>query len=153
MAEAGIPFERSRIGDRWVNEKLAELGWCLGGESSGHLICRTLATTGDGIVAALQVLRAMVQQGCSLADLCHSMVKYPQRLINVRTCDRLDWQSNTKIRTAVEQTEVMLAGRGRVLVRQSGTEPVIRIMVEGEDSGEVNQCCQSLADIVAEAAT
>ena len=153
MAQAGIPFERSRIGDRWVNEKLAELGWRLGGESSGHLICRTLATTGDGIVAALQVLRAMVQEGSSLADLCRSMVKYPQRLINVRTCDRLDWQTNTRIRTAVEQTEVMLAGRGRVLVRQSGTEPVIRIMVEGEDSGEVNQCCQSLADIVAEAAT
>ncbi|MCY4472302.1 MAG: phosphoglucosamine mutase [Kistimonas sp.] len=151
MTEAGIPFVRTGVGDRHVNARLQELGWQLGGEASGHLICRRLSTTGDGIVAALQVLRVMVQTGLSLADLHAGMVKYPQRMINVRTTATSDWQSSAAVRDAVKQAEVMLTGRGRVLVRQSGTEPVVRVMIEGEDSGEVNQCCQALADVVATA--
>ena len=148
MEGAGIPFVRAKVGDRYVNEQLLAKGWQLGGESSGHLICRHVSTTGDGIVAALQVLRVMVSTGRSLADLCGDMVKYPQMMINVRMSERLDPEANDVIKDAIAQTESEMAGRGRVLLRTSGTEPVIRVMIEGDDADEVSQRCRALADVV-----
>ncbi len=148
MEGAGIPFVRAKVGDRYVNEQLLAKGWQLGGESSGHLICRHVSTTGDGIVAALQILRVMVGTGRSLADLCGDMVKYPQTMINVRISERIDPDANTAIVEAVQQTESELGSRGRVLLRTSGTEPVIRVMIEGDDAEEVSRRCQALADVV-----
>ncbi len=148
MEGSGIPFVRSKVGDRYVNEQLLAKGWQLGGESSGHLICRHVSTTGDGIVAALQVLRVMAGTGRSLADLCGDMIKYPQTMINVRMAERVDPEANGVISQAVEQTEADMAGRGRVLLRTSGTEPVIRVMIEGDDASEVSERCRALADVV-----
>ena len=148
LERADIPFVRAKVGDRYVNEQLLAKGWQLGGESSGHLICRHVSTTGDGIVAALQVLRVLVATGRSLSDLCGDMVKYPQTMINVRMSDRIDPDHNQAICEAVRQTEAELAERGRVLLRTSGTEPVIRVMIEGEDADEVSSRCRSLADVV-----
>ena len=148
MEAEGIPFVRARVGDRYVNELLLAKGWQLGGESSGHLICRHVSTTGDGIVAALQVLRVMVATGRSLADLCSDMVKYPQTMINVRMSERVDPEKNETICQAVQQAESDMAGRGRVLLRTSGTEPVIRVMIEGDDAKEVSERCRALANVV-----
>ena len=148
MEGAGIPFVRAKVGDRYVNEQLFAKGWQLGGESSGHLICRHVSTTGDGIVAALQVLRVMVGTGRSLADLCEDMVKYPQTMINVRMSEHMDPQANSAIVDAIAQTENELGSRGRVLLRTSGTEPLIRVMIEGDDADEVFQRCRALADVV-----
>ena len=144
----GIPFERAKVGDRYVNELLLDKGWQLGGESSGHLICRHVSTTGDGIVAALQVLRIMAETDTRLADLCAGMVKYPQTMINVRMDQRMNPETNKAIAEAIRATESDMSGRGRVLLRTSGTEPVIRVMIEGEDATEVSDRCQALADIV-----
>ena len=144
----GIPFERAKVGDRYVNELLLDKGWQLGGESSGHLICRHVSTTGDGIVAALQVLRIMAETDTRLADLCAGMVKYPQTMINVRMDQRMNPETNKAIAEAIRATETDMSGRGRVLLRTSGTEPVIRVMIEGEDATEVSDRCQALADIV-----
>ncbi|CAM3761811.1 phosphoglucosamine mutase [Parendozoicomonas haliclonae] len=145
---AGIPFARAKVGDRYVNELLLEKGWQLGGESSGHLICRHVSTTGDGIVAALQVLRVLAATGRSLAELCGDMTKFPQTMINVRMSSRVNPQENSVISEAVRTTETEMAGRGRVLLRTSGTEPVIRVMIEGEDASEVETRCRALADVV-----
>ncbi len=144
----GIPFLRAQVGDRYVNELLLEKNWQLGGESSGHLICRHVSTTGDGIVAALQVLRVMAETGRSLADLCSGMVKFPQTMINVRMAQPMDPEANAVIVEAIRSTEQDMAGRGRVLLRTSGTEPLIRVMIEGEDADEVSNRCRALADVV-----
>jgi phosphoglucosamine mutase len=143
----GIPFVRARVGDRYVLEALRERDWQLGGESSGHLLCLDLTTTGDAIVAALQVLVPMVESGRSLAELRLGMTKLPQIMINVPVADPAARSSSARVSEATAAAGRRLAGRGRVLIRPSGTEPVIRVMVEGEDAGEV----RSLADELAEA--
>ncbi len=148
IKQAGIGFERAKVGDRHVMEKLKQHGWSLGGEGSGHLICLDYTTTGDGVIAALQVLRAMVEQGKSLRELKSGMSKYPQTLINVRLGEQCDVMALPEVQQAVKQAETTLCGKGRVLLRPSGTEPLIRVMVEGEDASLVSRIAEQLADTV-----
>lgn len=147
-----IPFRRANVGDRYVMNELKQLDWELGGESSGHIICLDMTTTGDGIIAALQVLAAMVLEQKSLKDLVAGMDIYPQILINVRTEAKIDIENNSLIKSAVSDAESELADSGRVLLRASGTEPVIRVMVEGSDSGQVERVSEGLAQVVRQAA-
>ena len=144
----GIPFERARVGDLYVIEAMRNNGWSLGGESSGHIVCGDLTSTGDGIVAALQVLRAMRESGKTLAELTGEMAKLPQVMINVRMTERKPVDSLPEIRAAVAAAEAALAGRGRVLLRPSGTEPLIRVMVEGVDAEQVGALARQVADAV-----
>lgn len=143
-----IPFERAKVGDRYVIEAMRNNGWKLGGESSGHIVCGDLTSTGDGIVAALQVLRAMRECGRSLAELTGEMAKLPQVMINVRMKEKAAVGELPEIRAAVADAEQALAGRGRVLLRPSGTEPVIRVMVEGVDAGQVGALARQVAGVV-----
>ncbi|MBP9712511.1 MAG: phosphoglucosamine mutase [Sterolibacterium sp.] len=151
LAYHGIGFARAQVGDRYVLETLHERGWTLGGENSGHIISLDKHTTGDGIVAALQVLAALRRQGVTLAAACADLVMYPQRLINVRMAQGFDWKSDPGIEVALQAAEATLHGRGRVLLRPSGTEPLLRVMVEGEDGEEVKRCAESIALAVREA--
>jgi len=153
LKEHKVGFARANVGDRYVMEKLVELGWGLGGESSGHIICLDKTTTGDGIIAALQVLDWLISEGQSLADACAGMSLYPQTMINVPLSQRLDIRSIPAVQDAVETVESELAERGRVLLRPSGTEPLIRVMVEGQDSAEVDKYANQLAACVAEHAS
>lgn len=146
-----IPFVRAAVGDRYVLAELLSRDWKLGGESSGHLLCLDKTTTGDGIVSALQVLAAMIRTGKPLADLKLGMKKYPQHMINVSCGRKVDLASKAGVADAVEQTEKQLAGKGRVLLRPSGTEPVVRVMVEGEDPQIVASLTEDLAQRVADA--
>jgi len=143
-----IPFKRAAVGDRYVMELLAEHNWMLGGESSGHIICRDRVSTGDGTVSALQVLAAIARSGRSLHELKGAMHKMPQVLINVRIQAPLDIRQSPAIQQAIVAAEQDLAGSGRVLLRPSGTEPLIRVMVEGEDAGKIQAVAESLADVV-----
>lgn len=143
-----IPFARSAVGDRYVMQELLQRGWDLGGESSGHIICLDKNTTGDGIVSALQALSAISSSQKSLADLTSTLHKYPQSMVNVRLLDSADIANNQKVSQAVAKVESKLGSKGRVLLRPSGTEPVVRVMVEGEDSNEVLLLAQELADVV-----
>ena len=136
------------MGDRYVIEMMHSEGWDLGGESSGHIICRDRVTTGDGTVSALQVVAAMVDSGHSLHQLKQGMTKYPQTMINVRVAQRLDPAESKVISSAVSAAEKQLLGRGRVLLRASGTEPLIRVMVEGSDAREVQSVAEELAAVV-----
>jgi len=151
LTAQGISFQRAQVGDRYVLELLQREGGQLGGESSGHIVCLDKTTTGDGIVSALQVLTVIQETGRTLADLVSDMPKFPQTLLNVRTSGRVDLDEPS-IRSAVEEVEEHLAERGRVLLRPSGTEPVVRVMVEGEDSAEVAQLAERIAASVREAA-
>lgn len=144
-----IPFARTSVGDRYVMAALKERNWELGGESSGHVICLDVASTGDGIVSALQVVYAIVSGGTSLFELRNKMSKFPQTMINVRTTGKRDLSGNGAISSAVAAVESRLGRKGRVLLRPSGTEPVVRVMVEGEDAALVAQLAQELADTVA----
>lgn len=146
----GIGFERAAVGDRYVMERLLSRGWRLGGESSGHIICLERTTTGDGIVAALQVLGAMVRADQTLYDLKRGMTKYPQTMINVRLESPYE-PGMPGVEAAVAAVEAELAGNGRVLLRPSGTEPVVRVMVEGRDGTQVERLAGQLADAVADA--
>jgi len=146
-----IAFSRARVGDRYVLELLKQNSSMIGGESSGHIICLDRTTTGDGIVSALQVLAAMVKSGKTLHELKAGMNKYPQRMINVPVSKKVDLDSFPAVQDAVRSAEQRLAGRGRVLLRPSGTEPLVRVMVEGEDAEQVNEEADNLASIVAEA--
>ncbi len=148
LSKLGLGFLRARVGDRYVMELLQSNGSMLGGEGSGHIICLDRTSTGDGTVSALQVLAAMVASGRTLQELKHGMQKYPQCLVNVPLPERLDLDSNTSISSAVHDVESSLADRGRVLLRLSGTEPLVRVMVEGQDGKEVNLLAQRLADAV-----
>lgn len=148
MAELGVPFERAAVGDRYVVERLRERGWLYGGENSGHILVLDRHSTGDGVVAALQVLAAMRECSGSLADLLSSLVLYPQRLINIPAPRGYRWQLNGSISKALEAAEMRLDGRGRVLLRASGTEPVLRVMVEGEDLSLVESVGEELAGVV-----
>jgi len=144
----GVEFRRAKVGDRNVLAMLKEHGGLLGGETSGHLICLDKTTTGDGLVAALQVLAIMRSSGLSLSELAQDMAQLPQMLLNVRVGASVDLGSDESIRSAVEAVESTLGERGRVVLRASGTEPVIRVMVEGEDRDTVNALATQLADSV-----
>jgi phosphoglucosamine mutase len=133
MRELGIPFERAKVGDRYVLEVLRRHGWLYGGESSGHLLCLDRHTTGDGIVAALQVLAAMRHADASLADLVADLSMYTQKMVNVPLAPGLDWQTHAGLKAASDAVRASLGDRGRVLIRASGTEPKLRLMVEADD--------------------
>lgn len=147
----GVPFERANVGDRYVMEKLIANGWFIGGESSGHIIALNQTTTGDGIIAALQVLAWMVDKGLTLAEARMGMQKYPQLMINVPMKNKINIADFPQIQQAVETAESELAGKGRVLLRPSGTEPLIRVMVEGQNGDQVNTLAHQIADAVREA--
>jgi phosphoglucosamine mutase len=147
-----IEFRRASVGDRYVLEALRETGGIIGGETSGHMIVLDKTTTGDGLICALQILAIMKETGCSLSELASGMAKFPQTMVNVRTEQRLDPTSSTTIQAAVVAAESELAETGRVVLRASGTEPVIRVMVEGEDHDQVVSIANRLASVVAESA-
>ena len=153
MRRLGIPFGRAKVGDRYVLEMLREKGWQLGGENSGHIICLDKHTTGDGIVSALQVLEAMRKSGRPLAELTKELVMYPQVLVNVEVPRGFDWKKHASIEKAQAAAEKSLNGRGRVLLRPSGTEPVLRVMVEGEPREAIESAAQSIAAAVRGAAS
>lgn len=148
LNELNIPFVRTKVGDRYVVEAMRERNWLLGGENSGHILCNDLNTTGDGIVSALQVLRAIVETGKSLSELKSRVSKFPQKMINVRLAQKTDVSKDPEIGSAVAAAEKKLHGRGRVLLRPSGTEPVIRVMVEGEDETVVDELVADIARTV-----
>lgn len=151
MEKLGIPFVRAKVGDRYVVEEMKKRDWSLGGESSGHILCGNVTTTGDGIVAALQVLKALDGRARQLHSLKKSMRKLPQVMINVRAQNLNGFESSQQIEGAVAKAEERLAKKGRVLLRASGTEPVIRVMVEGEDLDLVNSLAKELAEVVGDA--
>jgi phosphoglucosamine mutase len=148
----GIGFARAKVGDRYVLEMLHERGWLYGGENSGHLLCLDKHTTGDAIVSALQVLTAMQEQGKPLADLAGGLTLYPQVLVNVRVPRGFDWKANPVIAKACADAEARLGERGRLLLRPSGTEPVLRVMVEGEDEQQVRALAHELSRLVEQSA-
>ena len=148
LADLGVEFRRARVGDRHVLEMLKASGGILGGETSGHVLCLDKATTGDGLVTALQVLAVMRRTGSSLRELVEDMPVYPQRIVNVEAADTVDVTGEPAIRDAVVEAESALGQRGRIVLRASGTEPVIRVMVEGEDEGTVASVARRLAESV-----
>ncbi|WP_193015677.1 phosphoglucosamine mutase [Proteus sp. FME41] len=148
LKQLGIPFVRAKVGDRYVLEKLQEKGWRLGAENSGHIILLDKTTTGDGIVAGLQVLSAMVRNHMSLHDLCSGMKLLPQILVNVRFTGSHDPLQTPEVQKVAKAVEEELAGKGRVLLRKSGTEPLIRVMVEGENEEQVTAMANRIADAV-----
>jgi len=148
LKQLGIPFVRAKVGDRYVLEKMQEKGWRLGAENSGHVILLDKTTTGDGIVASLQVLTAMVRNHMSLHDLCSGMKMLPQVLVNVRFTGEHDPLESEAVKAVTVEVEKALAGRGRVLLRKSGTEPLIRVMVEGENEAQVIELANRIADQV-----
>jgi phosphoglucosamine mutase len=152
LARLKIPFARARVGDRYVLEMLQARGWELGGENSGHIVCLDRHTTGDGIISALQVLGALRDTQTTLAKAAAAVKLYPQLLINVRTERQFDFGSDRDVKQAVAKAEAALDGSGRVLLRASGTEPVIRVMVEGKSRGAVEHWAETIAAAVRKAA-
>jgi phosphoglucosamine mutase len=148
LRELGCDFVRAKVGDRYVLELLQERGWVLGGETSGHILCLDKHTTGDGTVSALQVLAAMRRSGKSLSDYMKDCPIFPQVLINVRVQKGFKPDGQPVIREAVKAVELELEGRGRVVLRPSGTEPLIRVMVEGRDEVQVRQAAERIAEAV-----
>lgn len=148
LRDLGIPFQRTKVGDRYVVEALKENGWILGGEASGHILCSDLNTTGDGLVSALQVILALRESGIPLSELKAGMQKLPQTMINVRLSEKVTIDDNKAINLAVAAAEKELGDRGRVLLRPSGTEPLIRVMAEGEDQDLVRRQVEAIAKIV-----
>ena len=151
MQRLGVPFARARVGDRYVLELLRQNGWQLGGENSGHIICLDRHTTGDGIISALQVLHALRAKNQTLAQATAGLTLYPQVLVNVRISKGMDCTANASVRNAVSAAEKALDGKGRVLLRPSGTEPLLRVMVEGEDGAAVRHWAETIAQAVREA--
>lgn len=148
LREHDVPFARAAVGDRYVMELLQERGWYLGGETSGHLICLDHHTTGDGIIAALEVLVEAVESGMSLQELRADLVKYPQILLNVPMHPGFDLRRDPIIAEAVKDVETTLGANGRVLLRPSGTEPLLRVMVEGREARDVRVLAEQLASVV-----
>ena len=148
LSSHSIPFKRVPVGDRHIMEMLKREGWVLGGESSGHIICLDRTSTGDGIVSALQVIADMMKKGRSLHQLKSGMTKYPQCLVNVKMKKRMDITASKPVQEAVKQAETQLADTGRVLLRLSGTEPLVRVMVEGKNADQVKQVANDIADVV-----
>ncbi|WP_305072934.1 phosphoglucosamine mutase [Propionivibrio sp.] len=151
LAELGVPFARAAVGDRYVLELLQEKGWLFGGENSGHILCLDKHSTGDGIVSALQVLTALCEEGGDLQSLLGRLELYPQQLINVPLSKGFPWKDHPDIVAAKDLVETELAGAGRVLLRASGTEPLLRVMVEGRDADRVVAAAEKLANAVREA--
>lgn len=147
LKDLGIPLERAKVGDRYVLEALHQNGWYFGGESSGHLLCLDCHTTGDGIIAALQVLTAVVRSGKTLRELTHDLKMYPQVMINVPLKPGLDWQNHAELQRVRAEVEAELGDRGRVLIRASGTEPILRLMVEAETHELAKRGIERLADV------
>ena len=143
-----IPFERVSVGDRYVVEKLIKYNWDLGGESSGHILCRDINTSGDGIVASLQVIRALSETGLTLSEATSSISKLPQKMINVPAQNNIDLESNLAVIQVLKHAEKELNGYGRVLLRPSGTEPLIRVMVEGEANELVDRLAKEIAEVL-----
>jgi phosphoglucosamine mutase len=141
----GVQFVRAKVGDRYVLEELHRHHWTLGGEGSGHLLVLDKHTTGDGLVSALQVLQACVRSGATLADLLQGVVLFPQTLVNVRLQPGQDWKANAQLQEAIAQAEQQLGAEGRVLIRASGTEPLLRIMVEARDATQAQALAQQMA--------
>lgn len=146
-----IPFTRTKVGDRYVMDKLMEHQWSLGGETSGHIICLEHTTTGDGIVAALQVLKILCEKNDSLHDLKKGMTRFPQILKNVKVSNPKSILSHPSVQDAITQIEKTIQGKGRVLVRASGTEPLVRVMVEGDDPVYINVVADKLVAIIEKA--
>jgi phosphoglucosamine mutase len=146
----GLEFIRVPVGDRYILSELLRRNWHLGGEPSGHVVCLATTTTGDGIITALQVLAAMCHQGLALAEMREGLVKYPQSLVNITLSNREESLEKPRIQQAIKAVEQDLGVKGRVLLRRSGTEPVVRIMVEGENAGLVKKYAEQLASIVRE---
>ena len=151
MQKMGIPFTRAKVGDRYVMELLKQQGWQLGGENSGHIICLDKHSTGDGIISALQVLHALRVSKYSLAEATRDLQMYPQVLINVKVNKGVDCLDHANVKAAVADAEQTLNGKGRVLLRLSGTEPLLRVMVEGEDQKLVERSAQNIAEVVRKA--
>jgi phosphoglucosamine mutase len=149
LARRGVPLVRARVGDRYVLEELSARGWQLGGESSGHLLVLDRHTTGDGIVSALQVLQAVRRGGVTLDRLLEGVTLYPQTMINVRLPEGSDWTRNAALADARQNAERALGDAGRVLIRASGTEPVLRVMVEARDATLGRRCAQLMAEVAA----
>jgi phosphoglucosamine mutase len=152
LGAMNLPFARARVGDRYVLELLRERKWLLGGENSGHIICLDKHTTGDGIVSALQVLTALRESGRTLAELTADLEMFPQVLLSVEVPKGFNWKKHQAIADAQSRAERSLNGRGRVLLRPSGTEPVLRVMVEGEPREAIESAAKSIADSVRKAA-
>ena len=150
LADLGIPFVRANVGDRYVIAELLERNWLVGGENSGHIVCFRHATTGDAIIAALQVLMALKARGESLAQSRQGLRKCPQVLVNVRFGGGENPVEHPAVKEACERVTAAMAGRGRVLLRKSGTEPLVRVMVEGDDEAQVRAYAEELAKLVAE---
>jgi phosphoglucosamine mutase len=148
LAELKVPFARAKVGDRYVLEMLEEHGWSLGGEGSGHLLCLDRHTTGDGIISALQVLAAMQRAGQSLAQITDDLPLLPQTLLNVRLFNGFDWNRHAPLQDEIGRVQRELGGRGRVLIRPSGTEPLLRVMVEAESEVTARALARRLADCV-----
>jgi phosphoglucosamine mutase len=151
LRDKDIEFQRAKVGDRYVLEMLNETGGMLGGETSGHMIILDRTTTGDGLVCALQILAVMQETGRKLSELVAGMSKYPQTMINVRVASKTNPDDSPEIREAAEKAQSELADTGRIVLRASGTEPVIRVMVEGQDKQVVDDVAKRLADVVAAA--
>lgn len=152
MEKMGIPFARAKVGDRYVMELLQQKGWQLGGENSGHIICLDRHSTGDGIISALQVLHALRATRQTLAQAAAELTMFPQVLINVKISKGQDCTNNKEVQAAVAAATSALAGKGRVLLRPSGTEPLLRVMVEGEDGDKVRHWAEQIAQAVRAAA-
>jgi phosphoglucosamine mutase len=148
LKSEGIELVRAQVGDRYVMEQLHQRGWVLGGESSGHLVCKHVTTTGDGIVAALQVLSALKVADQTLSQAKSGMRKYPQVMINVRMPTKMDVQALPEVQSELDAQTAILGDAGRILLRPSGTEPLVRVMVEGRDIGQVKRSCERLAAVV-----
>ncbi len=152
LGKMNVAFARAKVGDRYVLEMLQEKAWQLGGENSGHIICLDKHTTGDGIVSALQVLSAVRSSAATLASLCGGLTLYPQELVNVRVPAGFDWQKQPGVARAKQEAEKALGADGRVLLRPSGTEPVLRVMVEGKNDAAVRSLAKKIAEAVQQAA-
>ncbi|UXY52283.1 phosphoglucosamine mutase [Pseudomonas tohonis] len=151
LGELGVPFTRAKVGDRYVIADMQERGWSLGGENSGHILCSHFTTTGDALIAALQVLLALQRRGQSLAEARQGMRKCPQVLLNVRFAGGgVDPVEHPAVKDACARVTEKMAGRGRVLLRKSGTEPLVRVMVEGDDEGQVRGYAEELVKVVTE---
>ncbi len=145
LKKKGVEFVRAKVGDRYVLEELEKRSWLLGGEGSGHLLALDKHTTGDGLISALQVLQACVRSGKTIAQLLGDVILFPQTLLNVRISPGLDWQSNAKLKAETLAVESELGDAGRVLIRASGTEPLLRVMVEARDAKQALACAERIA--------